>query len=115
MTKEERRQRDIEVYLEWIRANVPQLTFQREEYRKQVITFAIEQTRGTQFWLGLIFAVLLVFMSYRLSYELGFDKTSILHHTVVMTIVSLVLSYVTNLVGRILIRRRIRELAGPIL
>lgn len=54
-------------------------------------------------------------MSYRLSYELGFDKPGVLQHTVVMTVVTLVLSYVSRLVGRVLIRGRIRELAGPIL
>lgn len=113
MSREERRQKEVATYLEWVRENVPQLAFRSEDYQKQVITFAIEQTRGTQFWLGMVFAVLTGLLSIRLLQELGVDRDGKLQHALIMTVAGAVFAYVSNLAGRILARRRIRELAGP--
>lgn len=114
MSREEHRHREVAAYLEWVRENVPQLAYRSEDYQKQAITFAMEQTRGTQFWLAVFLAVPTVFLTYRLLHELGIDRDGSLQHAVVVTVTSLVLTCVSNSLRHILIRRRIRELAGPI-
>lgn len=112
--KKERRQRNIEVYLEWIRSNVPQLAFQSEEYQKQVITFAIEQTTGTRAGIAVAAGLLALLIGKKILQEIGLSGVSVWQETLIASVPAAVIACLTTFVAHILIRRRIRELAGPI-
>jgi NAD+--asparagine ADP-ribosyltransferase len=115
VTKNEREQREIAVYLEWIRANVPQLAFHNEDYQKQGITWAIGQTKGTRFWIAVAWGLLALLIGKKVLHETGFHSVSDWQESVVVSVPAAVVACLMNSIGHILVRRRIRELAGPVL
>lgn len=105
-------EREVNQYIEWVIANLPIVAMRESSELKRIIKRAINETRIIRIALGVGGAILGAGAGILIMEHWPDESVSTLSYTVVLSLSAYAVTYVTSVVGEILVHKKIQEFAG---